>query len=71
MRRADRQAIFIRKPDQVPKARPNNRVYRFQRVYIDDGRNGIRRVVETIDKLETQRQSKRKQQKEGVANGTS
>ena len=52
---------------EVPTAGPHYGDGWLQCVSVDDGRDGVCRVVESVDKLETQRQTEREQKEEGAA----
>ena len=45
--------------DEVPDARPEDREVRLERVRVDDGRDGVGRVVEAVHELEAERDEER------------
>ena len=57
--------------DQVPAARPDHGDRRLQRVGVDDGRDGVGRVVKTVDEFEAERQAESDDEENRASNSQS
>ena len=54
-------------PDEVPDSRPDHRPSRLHRLGVDDGGDGVGRVVEAVDALEPEGDGQRDQQEDQLA----